>query len=281
MGPRGLPLVVREEAEVSEPVARPELEVMDPVVHLEVSDVSEPVVRPELEVAEPVAATVITYNSSMEDLRKAFLETHPGWTFPITHGWSKQLYPSPPLGDPRLKKGAYMGDPDKSPWVLEWYYFIYKMTKEVCKGELGADLVLREQIQPAVCFFRNLEAAVAVWDHYTGLCKKQRAEKDKQAALQKETRAKAMAAAEEKWRLTQERAAQQARVEAVARANKISALAEKERLTSQDAEAVLAHLAPAGGYQKDTRLALQVINRYAAETGVRVEDAVTILREYI
>lgn len=77
-----------------------------------------------------------------------------------------------------------------------------------------------------------------------------------------------------------ERAAAKARAEAAAHSRKICALVEKERITNQEAEAVLAHFAPAGGFQKDTRLALQVINRYAAEAGIRVEDAMTILQEY-
>lgn len=67
----------------------------------------------------------------------------------------------------------------------------------------------------------------------------------------------------------------------MARVTKISALATRESLTQQEAEAVLAHLQPTGGFQKDTLLALQVINRYARANGIQNADAETVLREYL
>jgi hypothetical protein len=65
----------------------------------------------------------------------------------------------------------------------------------------------------------------------------------------------------------------------IARTAKVSALATRQRLTQQEAEAVLAHLDTSTGYQKDTLLALQVINRFAAANGIRPEDAMVVLRE--
>jgi len=67
----------------------------------------------------------------------------------------------------------------------------------------------------------------------------------------------------------------------MARVAKISALAVRESLTQQEAEAVLAHLSPAGGFQKDTLLAFQVINRYARANGIQNSDAEVVLREYL
>lgn len=61
---------------------------------------------------------------------------------------------------------------------------------------------------------------------------------------------------------------------------KISGLASRASITNQEADAVLAHIYNSKGYTKDTLLALKVINRYATENSIRVEDAVTVLREY-
>ena len=269
------PVARLEGEEVSEPVVRPELEVREvsePVARVVVAEVSEPVARP--------AQTAITYMSSLEDLRRAFVESHPGWTFrKVTYYGCEYTVPSPPQSDPRCR--TYKGDADRAPWVVEWWVYIYDKTKEVCVPELGKGTDFRDQVQDSMDAYRRLYMAETFWSHYTGLCKKQRAEKEKQAALQKETRAKAMAAAEVKRSLAEEQAIRAAQKLLAARTSKICTLAEKERITSQEAEAVLSHLSPAAGYQKDTRLALQVINRYAAEAGVRVEDAVTILREYV
>jgi hypothetical protein len=70
--------------------------------------------------------------------------------------------------------------------------------------------------------------------------------------------------------------------------NQISTLATKASLTEQEAEAVLAHLDPsihiktdALFVKKNTLLALQVLNRFATEHKIRVEDAITVFREYI
>jgi hypothetical protein len=61
----------------------------------------------------------------------------------------------------------------------------------------------------------------------------------------------------------------------------ISTLATNEHLTQREAEAVLAYIAPTCEYyEKHTLTALQVINRYAAEKGIRPEDAIVVFREY-
>jgi len=52
-------------------------------------------------------------------------------------------------------------------------------------------------------------------------------------------------------------------------------------LTEQEAEAVLAHLDPSSKFKKDTLLALKIFNKFATEHKIRVEDAITVFREYI
>jgi hypothetical protein len=61
---------------------------------------------------------------------------------------------------------------------------------------------------------------------------------------------------------------------------KITSLAAKHSLTEQEAEAILAHLDPSSQFKKDTLLALKIFNRFATEHGIRVENAITIFREY-
>jgi hypothetical protein len=70
--------------------------------------------------------------------------------------------------------------------------------------------------------------------------------------------------------------------------NQISTLATKASLTEQEAEAVLVQLNASIPIKtdglvvkKDTLLALQVLNRFATEHKIRVEDAITVFREYI
>jgi hypothetical protein len=65
------------------------------------------------------------------------------------------------------------------------------------------------------------------------------------------------------------------------RTEKISELAKRESLTQQEAEAVLCHLDPTGGYQKNMLLALQALNRHAAANKIRVEDSITFLLNYV
>jgi hypothetical protein len=66
----------------------------------------------------------------------------------------------------------------------------------------------------------------------------------------------------------------------VQRSNRISALATKTSFTEQESEAILAHLQISCGFKKDTLLALKALNRFANENGIRVEDAVVVIREY-
>ena len=61
----------------------------------------------------------------------------------------------------------------------------------------------------------------------------------------------------------------------------ISALATDASFTQQEAEAVLAHTRPSEQYEKNTLLALQTLNRYAAAKGIRVEDAITVIQDWV
>jgi hypothetical protein len=62
--------------------------------------------------------------------------------------------------------------------------------------------------------------------------------------------------------------------------NRISALATKISFNVHESEAILAHLYPSDNFKKDTLLALKALNRFANENGIRVEDAVVVIREY-
>ncbi len=61
----------------------------------------------------------------------------------------------------------------------------------------------------------------------------------------------------------------------------ISSVATDGPFTQQEAEAVLAHIFSSEPYQKNTLLALQALNRYAREKGIRVEDAITVIQEWV
>ena len=56
-------------------------------------------------------------------------------------------------------------------------------------------------------------------------------------------------------------------------------LASREGFTISEAEAVLAHVNPDRGHKSNSLLARQVLNRYAADKGIRFEDAEAVLRE--
>jgi 3-hydroxyacyl-CoA dehydrogenase len=65
------------------------------------------------------------------------------------------------------------------------------------------------------------------------------------------------------------------------RAARIAALVARVSLTEEEAEAVLARLFPDSGYQKNTLLAFQVINRFARTHEIQNSDAEVVLREYL
>ena len=61
--------------------------------------------------------------------------------------------------------------------------------------------------------------------------------------------------------------------------DKISEMATRQMIPQYEAEAVIAFLYPKDGYNKNTLLALQVINRIARENGMTRYDAEMMLRE--
>jgi hypothetical protein len=61
--------------------------------------------------------------------------------------------------------------------------------------------------------------------------------------------------------------------------DKISAMAVRQLIPQYEAEAVVAYLYPKDGYNKNTPLALQVINRIARQNGMTRYDAEEMLRE--
>jgi len=67
---------------------------------------------------------------------------------------------------------------------------------------------------------------------------------------------------------------------AMIHSKKISSLATKASLTEQEAEAILAHLDPSSKFKKDTLLSLKIFNKFATDHAIRVEDAITVFREY-
>jgi len=77
---------------------------------------------------------------------------------------------------------------------------------------------------------------------------------------------------------------------AIRHSNRLSTFASKTSLTEQEAEAILAYFIPVDntyspdanlGFKKDTLLALKIFNKFATEHKIRVEDAITVFREYI
>lgn len=65
------------------------------------------------------------------------------------------------------------------------------------------------------------------------------------------------------------------------RSKKITRVAQDTCVEEDEAEFILAYLTPNSGYRKCTLAALQTINRLAAGWQIRVEDAITVLREYV
>jgi len=64
------------------------------------------------------------------------------------------------------------------------------------------------------------------------------------------------------------------------RKEKIATLASAERLSVKESEAVLGYILPSSGYNENTLLALQVLNRYAANVGCSVKEAVEYMALY-
>jgi len=64
--------------------------------------------------------------------------------------------------------------------------------------------------------------------------------------------------------------------------NRLSHQLDNTEVTLNELEAILAHLSPSNKniFQANTLLALRVINRFAMENKIRVEDAINILTEY-
>lgn len=60
----------------------------------------------------------------------------------------------------------------------------------------------------------------------------------------------------------------------------IQKIADRCKFTQKETEAVLGHINPKAGYTRDTMVALQTLNRYAKDQGIRVEDAITVIKEW-
>jgi hypothetical protein len=255
----------------ADPVARlEEVEVMDPVARLEEpAEPADPVARLEpVAPADPVARleAAVVVPPTLEELRQQFLAAHPEaarlWKMPAgASSWGDQLFTD------------YLNFVWEAVYSLEKEEGVPKGTFKLLQQIESQDFSYHLRLTGTEYSYSQHRARPAFTEAACAARAAARAEQERRKAAAEAARARAALPPELRF--------------AAFRARKVSAMAEKERLTSQEAEAVIEHLQPEvlrrqmpRVFQKDTRLALQVINRYATEAGIRVEDAMTILREY-
>ena len=65
------------------------------------------------------------------------------------------------------------------------------------------------------------------------------------------------------------------------RLERILTLTKYGNFTQLEADAILAYIYPVAGFNKDTLVALKALNRYATSNGIRVEDAITVIKELV
>lgn len=65
------------------------------------------------------------------------------------------------------------------------------------------------------------------------------------------------------------------------RLERILTLTKYRNFTQSEADAILAYIYPVAGFNKDTLVALKALNRYATSNGIRVEDAITVIKELV
>lgn len=198
----------------------------------------------------------------------------------------------------------------------EWIWYIYERAKTIAL-EAGVELPkdaqdskdpyrrlwIAENMYRELCSNKGVTAE-AYYGRQQRICmeRKQKERQDKELAVAREWAAKtgwksrgesvytmyprSSGFSEEDARLMQAyqsfiRCSREEEAQRIKHSNQIASLATKASLTEQEAEAVLAHLDPSSKFKKDTLLALKIFNKFATEHKIRVEDAITIFREYI
>jgi hypothetical protein len=195
---------------------------------------------------------------TLDELRDLFLLAHPDYSF-----------------QPVCNETMLAPDNSNGPRCLEWQRYIWDSARSMAAavGQTATsnfqrsndpyrDLYIAEEM-----YSRTRKSVIAA---IPGLERQHQAFKDARTPNP-----------EELQRIREERIAEQKHEAAMARCQKVSALATRLLITQQEAEALCAHIQPTGGYQKDTLVALQVLNRYATQNGIRVTDAITVISEMV
>jgi hypothetical protein len=246
------------------------------------------------------SSSVESYPPTLEDLRKSFLAVHPEYEFGILvfKNWAgiETKYHAP---KEQIGGTSVWDDPcsdichAQGRRFQEWINYIYNQTKLIAteanvtialpkESELLPQRWTGDIFQPP-----PIQRLIRVEDAYFQLCHNPEVTPAKRFAREQARKAKIHMERKRKEKLAkaikrhEEELAKTEKRRAIIRSKKISSLATKASLTEQEAEAVLAHLDPSNKFKKEALLALQVLNRFATEHKIRVEDAITVFREYI
>ena len=248
------------------------------------------------------SSSVESYPPTLGDLRKSFLALRPDYEFGIivfkTEAGMEFRYHAPkePIGGTSV-----WGNPlppsiechAEGRRCQEWINYIWNQTKLMAAEANITTLYIKEaDVLPRRMIGDGCEPPpifrlIRVEDAYFQLCSRPEITPAKRLAREQ--------VREEKIRMERARETELAEAkkrhetELAKRSKKISSLATKASLTEQEAEAILAYFIPTDTYspdihfkfKKDTLLALKVLNRFATEHKIRVEDAMTVFREYI
>jgi hypothetical protein len=258
------------------------------------------------------SSSVESYPPTLEDLRKSFLALHPEYEFgPVQYSSGPPFIPTHygPI-DPISKGGMFQY---RGTRCQEWIGYINIHTK-ILSEEAGVPipsagyndperpLQIAESQFLQLCKNKALTIGARLErekyrEEVTRSQRERKDRQDKELSLAKEWAAKTgwKSQGEPLHAITSGLSVEDMRVigayrTAIRHSNRISTFASKTSLMEQEAEAILAYFIPVDntyspdanlGFKKDTLLALKVLNRFATEHKIRVEDAITVFREYI
>lgn len=255
-------------------------------------------------------AQMESYPPTLEDLRKSFLALHPGYEFGVAirstvHPYNPITYaPLEPVGgiDTQGNKILAPRPTCHSNGVRcwEWIWYIYERAKAIAQeagvglppdGQYSNDPYRRLYIAETMYWELCNKNKVVTAEAYRGRqqerertiqMKKNAEEKyERDLLLAKEWQAKGNIMVNEIPQWGKNGSLINAYHRAMTKEQRLSKVSDKAKITKEEAEAVIAHLSSSSdGFKKDTLLALKALNRFANENGIRVEDAVVVIREY-